>query len=71
MAAHDGRFLHHQMLTVNGDSEKGGKNEACCGGARSDESEQRRHSFDDNLRQWCVVPVCAATTVMLCVSEEH
>jgi len=31
---HGGRFLHHGMLTGNGESEKGGKNEACCDGAR-------------------------------------
>jgi len=32
--SHGSRFLHHGMLTVNGESEKGGKNEACCGSAR-------------------------------------
>jgi len=31
---HGGRFLHHGMLKMNGESEKGRKNEACCGGAQ-------------------------------------
>jgi len=35
MAAHGRRFSHHGMLTENGESEKSGKNKACCGGARS------------------------------------